>query len=350
MAGLQSGAPRGPIALTMGEPSGIGPEIALKAWIARDVDAGPEFALIGDPALIAGRARHLDLDVPITEVTAIEDARPVFASALPVLPTGIPVAVSESGAPTPDNAASVIAAIDKGVELAISGEAAALVTNPIAKSILAAAGFAYPGHTNYLGALARMYDLPATPVMMLVGGGLRTIPVTVHIPLRDVPDALSRETIIETTRVAHHALIADFGIASPRLAVTGLNPHAGEDGAMGTEERDVIQPALDALSAEGLDIRGPLPADTAFHPAARARYDAILAMYHDQALIPVKTLAFDEGVNVTLGLPFVRTSPDHGTAFNIAGTGLARPDSLIAALKLAAQMAQTRAGFHEARG
>lgn len=350
MAGSQLGASRGPIALTMGEPSGIGPEIALKAWVARDATALPEFVLIGDPALIARRVRDLRANVPIAEVAAIEEARPTFARALPVLPTNVPVAAFESSMPTPDNAASVIAAIDKGVELTLSGEAAALVTNPIAKSVLAAAGFGYPGHTDYLGALARMHGSPAAPVMMLVGGGLRTIPVTVHIPLRDVSDTLSPEMIIETARVAHHALIVDFGIASPRLALTGLNPHAGEDGAMGTEERDVIRPALELLSAEGLDMLGPLPADTAFHSAARTGYDAILAMYHDQALIPVKTLAFDEGVNVTLGLPFVRTSPDHGTAFNIAGTGTARPDSLIAALKLAAQMAQTRATHQEVRG
>lgn len=349
MAGSNHGASRGPIALTMGEPSGIGPEIALKAWAARDAKSIPEFVLIGAPALIAWRVRELAMDVPIAEIAAMSEARSAFDTALPVLDTGVPVAAYDNGEPTPDNAASVVAAIDKGVELTLSGEAAALVTNPIAKSILAAAGFGYPGHTDYLGALARLRGLPASPVMMLSGGGLRTIPVTVHIPLREVVSVLTPELIIETARVAHRALAADFGIPAPRLALTGLNPHAGEDGGMGTEERDIVQPALGALSAEGIDLLGPLPADTAFHPAARARYDAILAMYHDQALIPVKTLVFDEGVNVTLGLPFIRTSPDHGTAFNIAGTGTARPDSLIAALKLAAQMAGTRAARREAK-
>ncbi len=337
-----------PLALTMGDPAGIGPEIAMKAWSSREQVGIPAFALIADPALIARRAGELNFDFAITEIGTPAEAVEAFPEALPILPAPKPVKFFDARQPAPENGPSVIAAINLGVELVLAGKASALVTNPMSKAVVAAAGFGFRGHTDHLGALAQQHGLNASPVMMLCGGGLRTVPVTVHIPLREVPEALTAERIIETATVTYRALIADFGIAEPRIAITGLNPHAGEDGTMGTEERDIIDPAIAALANAGIETLGPLPADTAFHAEARKRYDAILAMYHDQALIPVKTLAFDEGVNVTLGLPFVRTSPDHGTAFDIAGTGKARPDSLIAALRLAAEMAETRRARNEA--
>ncbi len=332
----------------MGDPAGIGPELALRAWTARVETGCPNFVLIADPELMAQRASDIGIHVPICAVRSACETTTVFSDALPVLPLPANRSQVSAGVPVPSYAASVIAAIDMAVALALSGEVAAVVTNPIAKSVLIEAGFGFPGHTEYLGALAQQSGRTATPVMMLVGGGLRTVPVTVHIPLREVPATLTAEKIITAAKVTREALVKDFGIGAPCLAMTGLNPHAGESGAMGNEERDIIIPAITALNQDGIHITGPLPADTAFYAEARARYDGILAMYHDQALIPVKTLAFDEGVNVTLGLPFVRTSPDHGTAFDIAGTGKARPHSLISALKLAMEMAGTRRTHSEA--
>jgi 4-hydroxythreonine-4-phosphate dehydrogenase len=270
------------------------------------------------------------------------DAIAAFARALPVLPCPLPVPVA-TGAPSPGAAPAVTASIERAVALTLDGETAAVVTNPIAKHILASAGFPHPGHTEYLGALAEARGLAAIPVMMLSGAGLRVVPITIHIPLADVPAALTTPLIIETARVTAAGLRRYFGVTTPRLAFTGLNPHAGENGMLGHEDRDIIAPALAALAAEGYHVSGPHPADTLFHARARKTYDVALAMYHDQALIPLKTLAFDEGVNVTLGLPFIRTSPDHGTAFDIAGTGKARPDSLIAALRMAGQMAASAA-------
>jgi len=348
MADFKGTAPTPPLALTMGDPAGIGPEITLKAWAMRREANTPPFALIADPSLIGQRAEELDCGVSIREITAIAHATETFSRALPVIRPPKPVTAFEAGQPDPDNAPSVISAIEMGVDLVLAGHASALVTNPMSKAIVAAAGFGFRGHTDHLGALAQRHGLNASPVMMLCGSGLRTVPVTVHMSLREVPVALTAERIIETAIITYRALIADFGIRQPRLALTGLNPHAGEDGTMGTEERDIIDPAIAELAAQGIHTIGPLPADTAFHAEARQQYDAILAMYHDQALIPVKTLAFDEGVNVTLGLPFVRTSPDHGTAFGIAGTGRARPDSLIAALKLAEEISLTRRALREA--
>jgi 4-hydroxythreonine-4-phosphate dehydrogenase len=327
-----------PIALTMGDPAGIGPDITLMAWLRRDADKLPPFAFLGDASLLASRARQLGLAVPFATLSDIGEAPQAFPNALPVLPCPLAVEV-RSGQPTPEAAAAVIAAIETGVTLALNGAAAAVVTNPIAKHILAAAGFAHPGHTEFLGALAKLRGLPATPVMMLCGAGLRVVPVTIHIPLASVPGVLTTDLIVETARITARDLQRYFGIAAPRLALTGLNPHAGENGMLGAEDQAVIVPAIEALRASGLHVSGPHPADTLFHARARQGYDAALAMYHDQALIPLKTLAFDEGVNVTLGLPFIRTSPDHGTAFDIAGTGAAHPDSLIAALRLAASMA-----------
>jgi 4-hydroxythreonine-4-phosphate dehydrogenase len=278
----------------------------------------------------------------VERIARPQDAAATFAGALPVL--DMPLAQQPAaGQISPQTAPQVIAAIDLAVELAMRGEVAGIVTNPIQKEALYATGFTFQGHTDYLAHLAARHGHTAQEVMMLAAADLRAVPVTVHIALQDVPKALTKELIIAQAHVVHTALKRYFGIAAPRLAFTGLNPHAGENGAMGHEEQSIIRPALAQLAAEGYSVSGPLPADTAFHPEARARYDAILCMYHDQALIPVKTLDFHGGVNVTLGLPFLRTSPDHGTALDLAGKGLANPASLIAALKLVAQMADQAA-------
>ncbi len=327
------------IALTAGEPAGIGPEITAKAWNALRGEPGAAFFLIGDADYLQARATAADIAISVTRIAAPREARGIFAGALPVLHRPL------KHHPAPGhidhgNAAAVIAVIDAAAEFALAGAAAAMVTNPIQKESLYSAGFAHRGHTDYLAHLARARGHQATDVMMLVAGDLRTVPVTVHIALAEVPGALTRETIVAQAEIVARDLKRYFGIAAPRLAATGLNPHAGEGGAMGREEQEIIVPALRELEARGLVVAGPLPADTAFHEDARARYDAILCMYHDQALIPVKTLDFHGGVNVTLGLPFIRTSPDHGTALGIAGSGKANPQSLIAAIRLAAQMAR----------
>ncbi|NNM72608.1 4-hydroxythreonine-4-phosphate dehydrogenase PdxA [Enterovirga aerilata] len=326
-----------PLALTQGDPAGIGPEIALKAWLRRD-DGLPPFFVLSDPDFLARAAARLGLDVPV-RVVVPENAEAVFAKALPVVPLSRRVS-AEPSRPDPASAAATIESIEQAVALTRSGEAAAVVTCPIAKHVLYAAGFHHPGHTEFLAALAAEDGRPAPrSVMMLWSESLAVVPVTVHIPLKDVPDALTQDLVVETGRIVAHDLRTRFGLARPRLALAGLNPHAGEAGTMGTEERDVIAPAIDRLQAEGIEASGPWPADTMFHARARKGYDAALAMYHDQALVPIKTVAFDDAVNVTLGLPFVRTSPDHGTAFDIAGSGIARPDSLIAALRLAGRLA-----------
>ncbi|TCU11016.1 4-hydroxythreonine-4-phosphate dehydrogenase PdxA [Rhizobium sullae] len=329
-----------PLALTQGDPAGVGPDITLMAWLRRRELGLPPFFLIGDPDVLAVRARQLDLSVAIAEASAAT-ASDVFADALPVLaiPAGVEVAAGEPHVAT---APATIAAIETAVSLVVKGEAAGVVTNPIAKAVLYEAGFKFPGHTEFLADLAaRATGKPVRPVMMLAGPKLRAVPVTIHIPIKDVPQALSGELIVETCRIAHADLRQRFGIERPRLAVAGLNPHAGESGTMGREDEDIIHPAIQLLRSEGIDAIGPLPADTMFHDEARARYDVAVCMYHDQALIPVKALGFDDSVNVTLGLPFVRTSPDHGTAFGIAGKGLAREQSLIAALKLAAHLSRS---------
>jgi 4-hydroxythreonine-4-phosphate dehydrogenase len=263
----------------------------------------------------------------------------VFATALPVVALDLAIS-AEPGRPDQTSAPAAIAAIRRAVADVLAGEASAVVTNPVAKNVLYKSGFAEPGHTEFLARLAaEATGVAAHPVMMLWSPELAVVPVTIHLPLAEVPEKLDRELIVTTGRIVDRDLRERFGIARPRLAIAGLNPHAGEDGALGTEDNAVVRPAIDRLRQEGIDVRGPLPADTMFHAAARASYDAALAMYHDQALIPIKTLAFDHAVNVTLGLPFVRTSPDHGTAFDIAGTGKADPSSLIAAIRLAAQLA-----------
>ena len=321
-----------PLALTMGEPAGIGGEIALAAW-RRLAGQGPTFLALDDPE----RLRRIGM-APVREVTDPGEAAEIFPHALPVLPLAVAVTVAP-GRPDPAQAGAVVQSIERAVALTRAGATAAVVTNPIHKATLYAAGFGFPGHTEFLAQLA---GGGFRPVMMLAGPSLRVVPLTVHIALSEVPQRLDEESIVVQARIVADALRRDFGIAAPRLAVAGLNPHAGEEGAMGDEEGRIIAPALARLRAEGFDVAGPLPADTMFHAGARASYDAALCMYHDQALVPVKTLHFDEAVNVTLGLPFVRTSPDHGTALDIAGKGLARPDSLIAAIELAAAMARGR--------
>ena len=297
------------------------------------------FALLGDADY--WQARNAGL--PVRRIATADEAAGIFPTALPVLHRPLachPVA----GIIDPATAPQVIAAVDEAVEMAFAGTISAIVTNPIQKEALYAAGFRHQGHTDYLAHLSGRHGHPVQEVMMLVAQDLRAVPITVHIPLKDVPEALTQEAIIAQARVTARDLNRYFGISKPRLAFTGLNPHAGENGTMGREEIDVIIPALNVLKQEGLDIRGPLPADTAFHAEARTTYDAILCMYHDQALIPVKTLDFHGGINVSLGLPFIRTSPDHGTALGIAGSGKANPASLIAAIRLAAAMVRMARG------
>jgi 4-hydroxythreonine-4-phosphate dehydrogenase len=326
-----------PLALTMGEPAGIGPDITLAAWLRRREYKLPPFYCLADPALLAARANALGVAVVMESATP-DSARSCFDNALPVVPLKA-TAAATPGRPDPANAAAVLEAIDRAVDDTQQGRAAAVVTNPISKKTLYESGFRYPGHTEYLAVLAAGDgNPPPRPVMMLAGPDLRTVPVTIHIPLKDVPGALSQDLIVETGKIVAADLQRRFGIANPRLAVSGLNPHAGEGGTMGEEDERIVRPAVAALAALGIAAVGPLPADTMFHAAARATYDAALCMYHDQALIAVKTLAFADTVNVTLGLPFIRTSPDHGTAFDIAGTGRADPSSLVAALRLAAEL------------
>jgi 4-hydroxythreonine-4-phosphate dehydrogenase len=330
-----------PLALSVGDPAGVGPEIALAAWTRRKADAVPAFYLLADPALLKSRAQRIGVASDIVQTTPAQAAS-VFGNALPVV--ALDASFSDTpGLPDPANAAAIVEAIDRAVADCFTGAAAAVVTCPIAKKPLYDAGFRFPGHTEYLAHLAsRHTGREVTPVMMLAGPDLRTVPVTIHIPLADVPKALTRELILATVRITALDLQRRFGLKNPRIAVSGLNPHAGEGGAMGGEDENIVRPAVEQLRAEGLNAFGPLPADTLFHPRARAGYDVAICMYHDQALIPAKALAFDEAVNVTLGLPFIRTSPDHGTAFDIAGKGIARPDSLIAALKLARLLADTK--------
>jgi 4-hydroxythreonine-4-phosphate dehydrogenase len=337
-------SPALPLAMSMGEPAGIGPEIALAAWEILRAGGGPVFFVIGSPGLFRGRARRAGMDVPVVEIMAAEDAVAAFAEGLPILALkGAEDLPDNPGMPVAETAAAVTGAIEAAVSLTLGGQAAGIVTLPIQKETLYAAGFAHEGHTDFLAHLARRAGYEATPVMMLTAADLRCVPVTVHVALADVPARLAMADIVAQGRIVARDLERLFGIRSPRIAVAGLNPHAGEGGRMGREEETVIAPAIAALREEGIDAFGPLPADTMFHAEARAGYDAALCMYHDQALIPVKTLDFHGGVNVTLGLPFVRTSPDHGTALRLAGSGRARPDSLINALRLAARMAKAAA-------
>ena len=319
----------------MGDPAGIGGEITIKAWHALR-ESGPRFLLIADVGWIA--AQSGGAGVPVQSVEDPAEAAEMFAAALPVLPLPLSRA-ARPGCPDPAHAAAITLSIARAVELARTGTVRGLVTNPISKAVLQDAGFPYPGHTEYLAALL---DVSGREVMMLAGPSLRVVPVTVHVSLREALATLSTERIVRVARTAHAALRRDFGIAQPRLAIAGLNPHAGEAGHMGDEEMRVIEPAMAALRNHGLDLIGPMPPDTMFTPRARSRYDAAICMYHDQALIPLKTLDMERGVNVTLGLPIVRTSPDHGTAFDIAGGGAADPTSLIEAIRLADRLARNR--------
>lgn len=329
-----------PLAVSLGDPAGIGPEIVFKAWSALR-HSGPSFVVVGDLRQVAaGSGGTAGL---VRQVSAAEDANRVFGQAVPVIdiPLLEPVV---AGSPSPRAAKAVIAWIETAVGLALSGAVGGVVTAPIAKESLYGAGFPFPGHTEFLGelTLAHRYDGARGPIMMLAAPGLRVSLVTVHKPLAEVPAALSVETIVNAGLVTAQALRRDFGIDRPRLAVAGLNPHAGENGTIGREEVQIVGPAVRALRDLGVEATGPSPADSLFHEAARAEYDAVLCLYHDQALIPVKMLDFWGGVNITLGLPIVRTSPDHGTAFDIAGRGLARPDSMIAAIRMAKEIADRR--------
>jgi len=326
------------LALTFGEPAGIGCDITLMAWQQRRERGLPSFYLIAEAGYLAERAKLLRLDVPIVDAEP-NSAAGIFDRALPVVPLGMAVH-AQPGHPDSTSGPAAIASIRRAVGDALTGRCTAVVTNPVAKSVLYGSGFTDPGHTEFLAKLAtETTGKPVQPVMMLWSRDLAVIPVTIHIPLKDVPARLTTALIVETGRIAARDLRTKFGIARPRLALSGLNPHAGESGSLGEEERTIIAPAIAQLAADGLDVRGPLPADTMFHESARTGYDVALCMYHDQALIPIKMLAFESAVNVTLGLPFVRTSPDHGTAFDIAGSGRADPSSLCAALTLAARLA-----------
>lgn len=333
-----------PLAVTMGEPAGIGSETTLMAW--RDLhkeDSAPAFFAIDDPDRLGALADRAGIDVPVAEIKAPEDAKALFQKVLPVLPHSVPVSVSP-GAPDPGNGEAVLQSIARAVDIWAAGEAGAVVTTPVHKDILMHAGFTHPGQTEFLGELgARHTAETPTPVMMLACPGLRVVPATVHMALAGVPSALSEEKLFRIGEILQHEFAARFDIEAPRIAFAGLNPHAGENGQFGREEIEIIQPAIARLRDRNIDAQGPFPADSLFHGEARARFDTVVCMYHDQALIPLKTLDFYGGVNATLGLPFVRTSPDHGTAFDIAGQGKANPSSMIAALKLAAELAANEA-------
>jgi len=328
-----------PLALTMGDPAGIGGELTLRAWLALR-GGGLAFVALDDPGRLERLGRDMGLDVPVRVVRDAAEAGEVFATALPVLAVKL-ASVPVPGQPDAANASAVVGSIEQATKLALVGAVAGVVTNPINKAALYQAGFAYPGHTEFL---AELTGATGQQIMMLASPMLRVVPVTVHASLRDSIAMLTTEMIVAAARTTAAALRRDFGIVSPRLAVAGLNPHAGEKGALGTEETTIVQPAIDALRAEGLDVSGPWPPDTMFTAAARARYDVAICMYHDQALIPLKTLDMDHGVNVTLGLPIVRTSPDHGTAYDIAGKGVADATSLLAAIELAGALAGRRLG------
>lgn len=331
--------------LTMGDPAGIGPEITLIAYAQRRAHSLLPFAIYADPDMLAARAAAIGHDIKLAIISHPREAHAAFQTHLPVIPVRL-TSPAIAGKPDTANAPAVIASIEAATDAVRADSASALITNPIAKAVLYAAGFAYPGHTEFLAHLADRENPGAAthPVMMLASDELRVVPVTIHIPLALVPASLSQELIVKTVQITAAALQRYFGIDNPRIRVAGLNPHAGEDGSLGSEDQMIITPAIAELRGLGINATGPSPADTMFHEAARQTYDAAVAMYHDQALIPIKTLAFDRGVNVTLGLPFIRTSPDHGTAFDIAGQGIASPESLISAINMAVRMAQADAG------
>ena len=337
-----------PLALTMGDPAGIGPDITLKLWSARAKNDCPAFVLYGDSDMLVARAQQLQMDVPVKLITEPAKAAAIFATQLPVIPIELEGEVIV-GKTSPAHAKAIIGSIEAAIAAVKCGAASGVVTNPIAKETLYRAGFKHPGHTEFLAHLAKSGEVnaPVQPVMMLASDELRVVPLTIHIPLKEVATRITAPLIRQTVHITHGSLCRDFAIESPRLAITGLNPHAGEGGTMGREETEIIAPAIAELKRQGIDVTGPHPADTLFHANARRNYDAVIAMYHDQALVPIKTIAFDSGVNVTLGLPFVRTSPDHGTAFDIAGTGSASPTSVLAALLMAQRMVNNRDAARE---
>lgn len=337
MMSFDESSPAGPLAVTMGDPAGIGGDILLTAWTQRREAALPPFFAIDDPVRLGSLSKLLGLNIPIQTISSPGESLSMFPDALPVLPEAL-IVHAEPGRLDGRNAPSVIASLKRAVRLTLRGEAAGIVTNPIHKQTLYSEGFQHPGHTEFLAEATN-----GAPVMMLSCPGLRVVPVTIHIPLADVPDQLTRDLIVSRGRTLATALERDFGLAHPRIAVAALNPHAGENGTLGSEEEQTIAPAVQTLGELGINATGPFPADTMFHAEARRKYDAVLAMYHDQALIPLKTIDFDNGVNTTLGLPIVRTSPDHGTACDIAGSGKANPNSFIAALRQASAIAAHRA-------
>ncbi len=330
-----------PLAVSLGDPAGVGPELIAAGWLRRAELDLPPFAVIGGAGLLSAAAVARGLDIPVERIANLADAAAVFGAALPVF--GEDDASYTPGRPTEAGARLALASLTQGAALALAGEACALVTMPIAKAELAKVGLSAPGQTEFLADACRLPESDA--VMMLAGPSLRAVPLTVHCALAEVPALLSVEMIVRKGRIVAEALRRDFGIAAPRLAVCGLDPHAGEQGRIGSEDAAIIAPAVAQLRAEGIDATGPHPADALFAPRARATYDAALAMYHDQALIPVKALDFDQGVNVTLGLPIVRTSPDHGTAFDIAGKRVADEGATVAAIRMAGEIAARRASY-----
>lgn len=341
--------PLPPVAITIGEPAGIGPELILKCWQHAKQNQIAPFIVIGDPDFLQDRANKMQMDIRV-KTSNTQSAAKDFKKALPVLPISGKI-TGDFGKPTISDGKLVCEAISSAVELALKKQISGIVTAPINKKALYDSGFKHPGHTEFLADLAdQILSKSGTdkhhPVMMLAGPDLRAIPVTIHIPVSEVPKQLTTDLIIKTAEITHHDLINRFGVTIPRIAVAGLNPHAGENGSMGMEDINIVAPAIEALKGKGINAFGPLPADTLFHARARANYDVVLCMYHDQALIPAKTLAFDDSVNVTLGLPFIRTSPDHGTAYDIAGKGIAKADSMIAAIKLAQDMAKNTQGIN----
>lgn len=328
-----------PLAVSIGDPAGIGPEIIIESWARRSERDGAPFFVLGGPGLLEAAAHTRGTICPIVRIQDPAECGAAFAHGLPVL--GLEDCAYRPGQPSDEGAALALGSLAEATRMALLGKAGGVVTAPVAKGQLAKVGFEFPGQTEFLAAAC---GLPTDDsVMMLAGPNLRAVPVTVHCSLAEVPALLTSELIVSKARILAAALTKDFGIKGPRIAVCGLNPHAGEDGKFGSEERDIIGPAVDRLREAGISVSGPHPADAIFTPRARKTYDAALAMYHDQALIPLKALDFDEGVNVTLGLPIVRTSPDHGTAFNIAGKGVADPSAMIAALRMAGEVAARRA-------
>lgn len=328
-----------PLAISMGEPAGVGPDILLELYARREELSLPAFCVFGHLEFLRARAERLNLKIDLAD-SDIDDAASAFEHAVPVSHVD-GLVPDHPGKASPLSGKVVISSIAQATTATLSGHSRALVTAPIHKAALYHAGFSYPGHTEFLAELCSQGSTPKLPVMMLAHGGLRAVPVTIHIPIKDVPAVLSRELIVETGRVLAHDLRQRFGIEDPKLAVAGLNPHAGEGGAIGREDLEIVGPAVMQLQADNISAEGPLPADTLFFPTRWAQFDAVIAMYHDQALIPIKTVAFEDAVNVTLGLPIVRTSPDHGTAFDLAGTGRASPRSFLAAIRMADEMTAT---------